>query len=81
MLLLRRKTLPFWWLKFYSLLLLDVLDDGHVWVDLRTDAGIVNSDFDAVRARGKLLGFVSNLLGRELVGKGMNKLNLVGLVA
>lgn len=83
MLLLRGKALPFRWLKLYSLLLLDVLDDGHVGVgaDLRTDAGIVDSDFDAVGARGELLRLVSNLLRRELVGKGMDELNLVGLIA
>lgn len=81
MLFFRRETLPFCWLKLYSLLLLDVLDDWHIGVDLRTDAGVVDSDFDAVGARGKLLGLVSNLLRRELAGKGMNKLYLVGLIA
>lgn len=81
MLFLRREALPFCWLKLYSLLLLDVLDDWHIRINLRTDAWVVDSDFDAVGARWKLLRLVSNLLRRELIGKGMNKLYLVGLIA
>ena len=81
MLLLRGEALPFCWLELYSFLLLDVLDDRHIRVDVRANAWVIDSYFDAVGARWKLLRFVSNLLRRELVGKGMNKLDLVGLIA
>lgn len=62
--------------EFYSLLLLDVLNSWQIWIDVR----IVHSNFNAVGTRRELWRFVSNLLRMKLIGKGMNKLNLVGLV-